>query len=111
MPSKSGKQHRLMAAAAHDRAFAAKVGISQKVAKEFVAADKGKTFTKESPPPPPWSSCRFGLDDDARPDRPRARSCRRLVGGRLELESVTMIMRHVLDLTLVVIACAARQSR
>ena len=42
IPSKGAKQHRLMAAAAHDPAFARKVGISQSVAREFVAADKKK---------------------------------------------------------------------
>jgi hypothetical protein len=44
MPSTSKKQHNFMAAAAHNPAFAKKVGISQKVAKEFNQADKGKTF-------------------------------------------------------------------
>lgn len=42
MPSKSAKQARTMKAAAHDKGFAKKVGIPQKVAKEFVAADKKK---------------------------------------------------------------------
>ncbi len=42
MPSKSAKQHRFMEAAAHNPAFAKKAGISQKVAKEFVAADAAK---------------------------------------------------------------------
>lgn len=42
MPSKSPKQARTMRAAAHNKAFAKKVGISQKVAKEYVAADKRK---------------------------------------------------------------------
>ncbi len=42
MPSKSPKQARTMAAAAHNPAFAKKVGIPGKVAKEFNAADKGK---------------------------------------------------------------------
>lgn len=44
MPSKSPKQKRTMAAAAHNPAFAKKMGIPQKVAKEFNAADtkKGK---------------------------------------------------------------------
>lgn len=42
MPSKSAKQHRLMEAAAHDAAFARKVGVPQKVAREFVSADKAK---------------------------------------------------------------------
>lgn len=41
MPSKSAKQARTMAAAAHNPQFAKKVGIPQKVAKEFNAADKG----------------------------------------------------------------------
>ena len=39
MPSKSVKQARLMAAAAHDPAFAKKVGIPVSVAKEFNKAD------------------------------------------------------------------------
>jgi hypothetical protein len=41
MPSVSKKQARTMAAAAHNPKFAKKVGIPVKVAKEFVAADKG----------------------------------------------------------------------
>jgi len=41
MPSKSAKQARTMAAAAHDPKFAKKVGIQPKVAKEFNKADKG----------------------------------------------------------------------
>lgn len=41
MPSKSPKQARTMAAAAHNPSFAKKVGIPQKVAKEFNRADKG----------------------------------------------------------------------
>ena len=46
MPSKTPRQARTMAAAAHNPAFAKKVGIPPKVAKEFNAADKGKHFTK-----------------------------------------------------------------
>lgn len=42
MPSKTPKQAKLMRAAAHNKAFAKKVGVPQKVAKEFVAADKRK---------------------------------------------------------------------
>lgn len=42
MPSKSKKQHNLMAAAAHDPKFAKKAGVPQKVAAEFVAADKAR---------------------------------------------------------------------
>ena len=44
MPSKSKKQHNLMAAAAHNPAFAKKVGIPVSVAKEFNTADKGRKF-------------------------------------------------------------------
>ena len=42
MPSKSLSQHRLMAAVAHNPDFAKKVGISQKVGKEFTKADEAK---------------------------------------------------------------------
>jgi len=42
MPSKTPKQKRTMAAAAHNPKFAKKVGIPQKVAKEFNRADKRK---------------------------------------------------------------------
>ena len=44
MPSKSPSQHRLMTAVAHSPTFAKKVGISQKVGKEFASADEGKNF-------------------------------------------------------------------
>ena len=44
MPSKSPAQHRLMEAVAHNPKFAKKVGIPQKVGKEFAKADKGKKF-------------------------------------------------------------------
>ena len=44
MPSKTKAQARLMAAAAHNPAFAKKVGVPVKVAKEFNQADKGKKF-------------------------------------------------------------------
>jgi len=44
MPSKSPSQHRLMEAVAHSPAFAKKVGISQKVGKEFAKADEGRKF-------------------------------------------------------------------
>jgi hypothetical protein len=46
MPSKSAKQARLMAAAAHSPAFAKKAGVPVKVAKEFNKADKGKGIIK-----------------------------------------------------------------
>lgn len=44
MPSKTAKQARTMAAAAHNPAFAKKVGIPISVAKEFNKADKGRKF-------------------------------------------------------------------
>jgi hypothetical protein len=44
MPSKSPSQHRLMQAVAHNPAFAKKVGIPQKVGKEFAKADEGRKF-------------------------------------------------------------------
>lgn len=44
MPSRSAKQHRLMAAVAHSPEFAKKVGIPVSVGKEFVRADKGRKF-------------------------------------------------------------------
>ena len=44
MPSKSKAQRNLMAAAAHNPAFAKKVGIPVSVAKEYNQADKGKKF-------------------------------------------------------------------
>lgn len=49
MPSKSKKQHNFMEAVAHSPAFAKKAGVSQKVGKDFAAADKasGKFKTKK----------------------------------------------------------------
>ena len=44
MPSKSKAQRNLMAAAAHNPAFAKKVGVPVSVAKEFNQADKGRKF-------------------------------------------------------------------
>jgi len=44
MPSKSKKQHNLMEAVAHNKAFAKKVGIPQSVGKDFSEADKGRSF-------------------------------------------------------------------
>jgi hypothetical protein len=44
MPSSTAKQARTMAAAAHNPAFAKKVGIPTSVAKEFNKADKGMKF-------------------------------------------------------------------
>jgi hypothetical protein len=48
MPSKSAKQARLMAAAAHSPSFAKRVGVPMKVAKEFNAADKGGRLIKRA---------------------------------------------------------------
>lgn len=44
MPAKSAAQKRLFDAAAHNPAFAKKVGVPTKVAKEFSGASKGMTF-------------------------------------------------------------------
>lgn len=40
MPSKSRKQHNLMAMVAHDPAAAKRLGIEQSVGREFIEADK-----------------------------------------------------------------------
>ncbi len=48
MPSVSPRQARMMAAAAHNPAFAKKVGVPQKVAKEFNQADAGTGILKGS---------------------------------------------------------------
>lgn len=42
MPSTSAKQERFMRAVAHSPEFADKVGVPQKVGKDFNAADKKK---------------------------------------------------------------------
>lgn len=47
MPSKTPKQARFMAAIAHSPKFAKKVGVSQKVGKEFNQADKGTGILKK----------------------------------------------------------------
>lgn len=44
MPSHSKKQHNLMAMVANDSAAAKRVGIPQKVGREFMQADKGRKF-------------------------------------------------------------------
>jgi hypothetical protein len=46
MPSKSPAQARMMAAAAHDPAFAKRVGVPQSVAREYNQADKGKRLAE-----------------------------------------------------------------
>jgi hypothetical protein len=48
VPSKSGKQHRLMALVANDPKAAKRLGIPQKVGKEYVKADKGRKFKGKS---------------------------------------------------------------
>jgi hypothetical protein len=45
MPAKSAKQKKLMDAAAHNPAFAKKVRVPTKVAKEFSKKSKGMTFS------------------------------------------------------------------
>ncbi len=44
MPSRSKKQHNLMEGVAHSEKFARKVGIPQKVGKDYANADKGKNI-------------------------------------------------------------------
>lgn len=44
MPATSAKQKKFMDAAAHNPAFAKKVGVPSKVAKEYSKASKGQTF-------------------------------------------------------------------
>jgi len=53
MPSKSKKQHNLMAAVANNPKFAKQVGIPQSVGKDYVEADKGRKFKEGGP----MSSC------------------------------------------------------
>jgi hypothetical protein len=48
MPSKSKSQARMMAGAAHDPKFAKKVGVPQKVAKEFNKADQKSGMLKRA---------------------------------------------------------------
>jgi hypothetical protein len=44
MPSKSGKQHRLMALVANDPKAAKRLGIPKSVGQEYMKADKGRKF-------------------------------------------------------------------
>jgi len=46
MPSKTKAQHNLMAMVANDPAAAKRLGIPQKVGKEYVEADKGRKFNQ-----------------------------------------------------------------
>ena len=50
MPAKSAKQKKFMDAAAHNPAFAKKVGVPTKVAKEYSKASKGMTFKNAAKP-------------------------------------------------------------
>lgn len=47
MPSKTAKQARFMAAAAHNPSFAKKAGVPSKVAKEFNKADAGRGILRK----------------------------------------------------------------
>jgi hypothetical protein len=49
MPSKSGKQHRLMALVANDPKAAKRLGIPQSVGEKFMKADKGRKFNSGGP--------------------------------------------------------------
>jgi hypothetical protein len=46
VPSHTRKQHNLMALVANDPAAAKRLGIPQKVGKEFMEADKGRKFAQ-----------------------------------------------------------------
>lgn len=50
MPSSSPAQERTMRAAAHNAAFARKMGIPQSVAREFERADQAKAIAKAMMP-------------------------------------------------------------
>ena len=52
MPSVSKKQHNFMAAVANSPKFAKKAGVPSSVGKEFLTADKGKTFKEGGPMKP-----------------------------------------------------------
>ena len=52
MPSKSAPQARLMQIAAHNPRFAKKVGVPQKVAREYNQADKRAGYLKKGSPLP-----------------------------------------------------------
>ena len=49
MPSKTKAQHNLMALVANNPAASKRLGIPQKVGKEFVEADKGRKFAEGGP--------------------------------------------------------------
>jgi len=52
MPSTSEKQHNFMEMVAHDKGAAKRVGVPQKVGKDFVKADAGKAPAKKKPASP-----------------------------------------------------------
>lgn len=60
MPSSSAKQARTMAAAAHNPAFAKKIGIPPKVAKEFNRADAKTGILKKKKKRPSHAEALFG---------------------------------------------------
>lgn len=60
MPSKSPAQARLMAAAAHNPAFAKKTGVPPKVAKDFNQADAGTGILKKKKKRPSHAQSLFG---------------------------------------------------
>lgn len=66
MPSTSPKQARFMAAIAHDPKFAAKVGVSQKVGKDFNQADAGTGILSGPRPRKPGNVERY-LQKDSYP--------------------------------------------
>jgi len=45
MPSKSKKQHKFMAAVANNPEFASEAGVPQSVGREYMKADKGRSFS------------------------------------------------------------------
>lgn len=63
MPSKSKKQRKFMAAAAHNPKFAASAGIDPSVAREFNAADvAAKRIKKRKPVNTPVGIVRVGRE-------------------------------------------------
>lgn len=70
MPSKSEKQKRFMAAAAHNPEFADKAGISQSVAKEFNDADSKKKKVSEAETYRSIMEDLAGIFSDDQPEKP-----------------------------------------
>ena len=63
MPSKTKKQANFMAAVANNPKFAKRAGVPQSVGRDFVKADKGKTFQEGGYMPGMKSSVRKSLKD------------------------------------------------